>query len=90
MKAGKFYDLKASTKVDFLTKNAKTILGLKGLEIVANSDKEREQKIEFADLGYKMLNEINGKNVHIDENNFVKLNEKIRQKRIEWIKKYCI
>ena len=90
MKAGKFYDLKASTKVDFLVKNAKTILGLRGLEIVANSDKEREQKIEFADLGYKMLNEINGKNVHIDENNFVKLNEKIRQKRIEWIKKYCI
>lgn len=90
MKAGKFYDLKASTKVDFLAKNAKTILGLKGLEIVANSDKEREQKIEFADLGYRMLNEINGKNVHIDENNFVKLNEKIRQKRIEWIKKYCI
>lgn len=86
MKAGKYYDLKPSTKVDFLEKNSKTLLGLKGLEIVANSDKEREQEIKFADIGKKMLDEINGKTVHISENNFIKLNEKIRQKRIEWIK----
>lgn len=86
MKAGKFYNLKPSTKVDFLTKNSKTILGLKGLEIVANSDKSRDEEIKFADIGNKMLEEVNGKTVHIAEDDFVKLNERIRQKRIEWIK----
>ena len=44
------------------------------------------KEIKFADIGKKMLDEINGKTVHISENNFMKLNEKIRQKRIEWIK----
>lgn len=88
MKAGKFYDLKPATKVDFLSKNSKTILGLKGLEIVANCDKEREIRIEFAELGNRMLSEVNGKTIHIDEDNYVKLNEKIRQKRIAWIKQH--
>lgn len=86
MKAGKFDELKATTKVDFLSKNAKTILGLKGLEIIANSDKARENRIEFANLGKKMLEEINGKTIDIEGLDYIKINEKIRQKRIEWIK----
>ncbi len=86
MKAGKFNELKASTKVDFLVKNSKSILGLYGLEIVANSDKVRDKKIEFAKLGNKMLTQINGKTIDVAGLEYDKLNEKIRQKRIEWIK----
>ena len=68
-------------------KNSKTILGLEGLEIIANSDKEREIPIKFATLGNKMIKEINGKTVNCIDSDFNKLNDKIRQKRIEWIKK---
>lgn len=88
MKAGKFYDLRPATKVDFLVKNSKTILGLKGLEIIANCDKEREIKIEFADIGKRMLEEINGKTINNDNIDYIKLNEKIRQQRISWIKSH--
>lgn len=88
MKAGKFYDLRPATKVDFLVKNSKTILGLKGLELIANCDKEREIKIEFADIGKRMLEEINGKTINNDNIDYIKLNEKIRQQRISWIKSH--
>ena len=86
MKAGKYYDLRTATKVDFLSQNAKTVLGLKGLEIIANSDKERDRKIEFADIGEKMIKEINGKTIDFSGNDYIKLNEKIRQERIRFLK----
>ena len=88
MKAGKYYDLRTATKVDFLAKNSKTILGLKGLEIIANSDKKREKRIEFADIGEKMLSAINGKTVKFNGNDYIKLNEKIRQERIKFLKDF--
>lgn len=88
MKAGTYDILKTSTKVDFLSNNSKTILGLEGLEIIANCDKERISEITFADVGHQMLNQVNGKSIHIAENNYIKLNEKIRQERIKWLKNY--
>ena len=87
MKAGKYSDLRASTKVDFLVKNQKTLLGLEGLEIIANADKQRENEIKFAKLGNTMIKEISGKTIDCINNDFNKLNDKIRQKRIEWLKK---
>jgi tRNA nucleotidyltransferase (CCA-adding enzyme) len=84
MIAGRFDEMRDSTKVDFLERNAKTILGLRGLEIVTNCDKNRE-KVLFADLGLKMLKEVSGKDFP-NETDFIKLKNKIREKRISWIR----
>lgn len=86
MLAGKYNELKYSTKVDFLSRISKTLLGIKGLEIIANSDKKREIKIEFASIGEKMIKEINGKTVDIKNLDYHKAKDKIRQARIDWLK----
>ncbi len=85
MRAGNFSKMKPSTKVDFLERISKTILGLEGLEIIANSDAERKEKIQFAELGKKMLKNINAKTLNIENEDFKIIKEKVRAKRIEWL-----
>lgn len=85
MRAGNFSKMKASTKVDFLERISKTILGLEGLEIIANSDTKREENIQFADLGKKMLENINAKTLNIENEDFKVIKEKVRAKRIAWL-----
>ena len=86
MRASRFNEMRPSKKVDFLESINKTKLGLHGLEIIVNSDKERgENEIKFASLGEEMIKSINGKEI-IDKTNFQKVKENIRTRRIEWIK----
>ena len=85
MRASLFEEMRASKKVDFISANYRTRLGLYGLEVIVNSDKVREKDIKFADLGMQMINEVNGKNI-IDRYNFEKVKEEIRANRIKWIK----
>jgi tRNA nucleotidyltransferase (CCA-adding enzyme) len=85
MIASRFNEMKSSTKVDFIERNAKTILGLKGLEIITSSDIDDKERIKFADIGITMLKEINGQSFQ-EEKDYIKLKEKIRQSRINWIR----
>lgn len=87
MRAARYGEMKLSTKVDFLTKNARTVLGLRGLEIVANSDKNRGELIRFAKVGMSMLKEVTGKDIE-DKKDYIKLKETIRNNRIKWLKIY--
>ena len=88
MKAGMFDEIRVAKKVDFIVKNAKTILGLEGLEIIANCDKIRNKKIEFHKLGRQMLEEVNGNTINLENLSTQKINEKLRQARIEWLTKH--
>ena len=92
MKGGIFYKMTPAKQVDFIERVYKTKLGLDGLELVVESDRncrgtERE-KIEFADLGKKVMNEVNGDLIKekfgIEEG--IKLKEKLHQERIEFLK----
>lgn len=86
MRASLFYKMKLGKKVDFLVNNYKTKLGLEGLEIIVNSDKDRgENEIKFAKLGHDMIKAVDGKNIK-DTNDFKKLKEIIRKNRIDWLK----
>jgi len=78
MIAGNFRKMSFSKQVDFIERIDKSILGLDGLQIVVNSDREgrgkyvqseEERKIgQFSEIGYSCLKEINGKYI-IDKYN---------------------
>lgn len=86
MLGGKYYELKNSTKVDFFERVHRSLLGLQGLEIIVNADKHPDTKIEFAKIGEDVIKNINGKEMsNIKDYNVLK--EKVRAKRIEYLKK---
>jgi len=89
MLGGMFNKLKPSKKVDFIERVSKSLLGLKGLQIVVNSDRQGRADIpNFAKIGTKLLKEIDGEYV-IKKYNIepgLELKEKLRQERIDWIK----
>ena len=58
MRGGIFYNMKPSTKVEFIERVDKSILGIDGLQIVVKSDKPNAE--EFVTLAKKCLEEING------------------------------
>lgn len=93
MRGGIFYKMKPSKKVDFIERVSKTHLGLKGLQIVVNSDKLSSRNVDsgsinFEEIGTRCLKEINGEYIkakyHISEG--VQLRNKLREERINWIK----
>ena len=92
MKGGIFYKMTPAKQVDFIERVNKTKIGLKGLEIVVESDRNcrgnEKDKIEFAEIGYKVINQVNGDIVKekygIDEG--IKLKQKLHQLRVELIK----
>lgn len=84
--------MKPSKKVTFLENVDKTILGLDGLEIVVECDRncrgDKKEKIEFGKIGKVMLKEIDGEYV---KNKYkilpgLELKNKMHQERIEWMK----
>lgn len=84
MLGGKFKELKAGTKVDFIQRVHKSSLGLEALEIIVNADKHPQEKIEFAQLGKEIMENINGKEMtNITDYNILK--DKVRQKRIRYL-----
>lgn len=92
MKGGIFYKMTPAKQVDFIERVYKTKLGLKGLEIVIESDRNcrgiAEDKIEFAEIGNIIINKINGDYIKekygIEEG--IRLKQKLHQLRIEMIK----
>ena len=92
MKGGIFYKMTPNKQVDFIERVYKSKLGLDGLEIVVECDRNcrgnMKEKIEFAKLGKEIMTEINGdlikEKFNIDEGE--KLKEKLHQERIKLIK----
>ncbi len=89
MKAGIFNEMRIPTKVDFIERIAKSAIGLKGLEILANADNTKAKPLRFADVGEEMLETVNAKNYPKDMEYKV-LKEKLRNERIEWLKNHTI
>ena len=93
MRGGIFYKMTPKKQVDFIERIDKTRLGLRGLEIVVESDRNcrgnKKEKIEFAEIGEKLINDINGKLVMEKYNMHpgIKLKEKIHEERVLYLKK---
>lgn len=92
MKGGIFYKMTPKKQVDFIERIDKTILGLAGLEIVVESDRNcrgtKIEKIRFAELGKKVINNINGTDIMKKYNLSpgIKLKEKIHEERVKYLK----
>lgn len=65
MKGGIFDNMKNSIKVRFIERINNTILGLDGLQIIVNADKnyEKENVNNFSKIGYEVLNCTNGSKI---------------------------
>lgn len=93
MKGGIFYTMTPAKQVAFLERVYKTKLGLQGLEIVVESDRNcrgmSNDKIDFASFGNMIMNSVTGDTVKtkygIEEG--IKLKQKLHQLRVEEIKK---
>lgn len=92
MKGGIFYEMTSAKQVDFIERVYKSKLGLKGLEIVVECDRNcrgnMKDKIEFSKIGEEIITNINGdlikKKFKINEG--IELKEKLREERIKYIK----
>lgn len=95
MRGGIFYKMKPSTKVSFIERVDKSLLGLEGLQIVVISDKTsggREadtKEIDFETIGKQCLNEINGEYI---KNKYglkpgIEFGNKLHEERIKWMQK---
>lgn len=93
MRGGIFNKMTPKKQIEFFERVDKTILGLKGLEIVVEADRncrgtEKEQ-VEFADLGKKIIEKIDGKYVMSKYKNMtpgIKIKSKIHEERISYLK----
>ena len=65
MRGGVFDKMKETKKVSFIEKIHNTILGLDGLQIIVDADdmSEEKEKNQFVDIGYKVINYTNGKEI---------------------------
>lgn len=96
MRGGIFYKMKTSTKVAFIERVNKTLLGLDGLQIVVIADKTSggrkagKEDINFEIIGKKCLSEINGE--YIKSKHGLKagteFGNKLHEERIKWMNKY--
>lgn len=89
MRAGIFNEMRIPTKVDFIERIAKSAIGLKGMEILANADNTKAKPLRFAEAGEEMLEKVNAKNYPKDIEYKV-LKERLRKERIEWLKNHTI
>lgn len=85
MRAGIIDKMRIATMVDFFTRLNKSVLGLKGIEMIAEADSSSGLKFKFADLGEEMITSVNAKKYSKDLDYKV-LNERVRNDRIAWIK----
>lgn len=97
MRGGIFYKMRPSKKVDYIERIAKSKIGLKGMQIVVNSDKlssrnTDEVSINFEEIGTELLNKINGKYIKEKFNieAGIAFKEKLREERIKYIKENFI
>lgn len=96
MRGGIFYKMKPSTKVEFIERVDKSLLGLDGLQIVVICDKtsggrpSNEDDISFQHIGKKCLNEINGEYIKnkYGLNPGIEFGKKLHEERIVWMKDY--
>ena len=92
MRGGVFDKMKETKKVSFIEKIYNTILGLDGLQIIVDSDNitEEKNKNQFAELGYKIMNYINGKKVMEEYgiNPGIQVANKLHEVRVRYLKKY--
>ena len=96
MRGGIFYKMKPSTKVEFVERVDKSLLGLDGLQIVVICDKtsggreNNKQDISFEEIGKKCLNEINGQYIQNKYNlePGIEFGNKLHEERIKWMKEY--
>ena len=94
MKGGIFDKMTPAKKVSFLEQISKSALGLDGLEIVVEADRNcrgnKEEKIFFSQIGKKMIEEINGKYIEEKYNikPSIKLKEKLHEERVLWMKEF--
>ncbi|MBR6034277.1 MAG: HD domain-containing protein [Clostridia bacterium] len=86
MKGGMFYNMKPGKQVEFIERVDKSLLKLDGLQIIVNADNNDAK--DFATIGNKCLNEINGKYINKKSNTITGQNfgAKLHQERVEWIK----
>ena len=96
MRGGIFYKMKPSTKVDFIERVDKSLLGLDGLQIVVISDKtsggieSSKEDISFEEVGRKCLAQIDGEFI---QNKYglkpgIEFGNKLHEERIKWMKEY--
>ena len=96
MRGGIFYKMKPSTKVEFIERVDKSLLGLDGLQIVVISDKtsggreSNKDDISFEEIGTKCLIEINGEYIQnkYGLNPGIEFGNKLHEERIKWMKEY--
>lgn len=95
MRGGIFYKMKPSTKVSFIERVEKSLLGLDGLQIVVISDKTsggreaNKEEIDFETIGKQCLREINGEYI---KNKYglkpgIEFGNKLHEERIKWMQK---
>ncbi len=92
MKGGIFYKMTPKKQVDFIERVYNTKLGLDGLEIVVESDRNcrgtNADKVKFAKIGNEIMTEINGNLIKekfgLEEG--IKLKQKLHEQRVELIK----
>ena len=95
MRGGIFYKMKPSTKVSFIERVDKSLLGLDGLQIVVISDKTsggreaNKEDINFEIVGKRCLNEINGEYI---KNKYglkpsIEFGNKLHEERLKWMQK---
>lgn len=92
MLGGIFYKMTPAKQVDFIERVYKTKLGLEGLEIVVESDRNcrgiKIDKVEFARLGNELVSIVNGELIKekfgIEEGE--KLKQKMHEERIKYLK----
>lgn len=90
MRGGIFYEMKPSKQVQFLEKVSKSYLGLDGLQLVVNADKgTRGDANEFASLGKKMLQKIDGEYIFKKYGKLdgLEIKQKLYEERIKWIRR---
>ena len=94
MKGGIFNKMTPKKKVDFIERVYKTRIGLEGLEIVVESDRncrgDKTEKIEFAKLGNELINSINGEYItnNIGNVSGEKMKVVLHEQRIKWLKSH--
>lgn len=96
MRGGIFNKMKPATKVDFIERVYKSLLGLEGLQIIVICDKTsggREANINdinFEVIGKKCLAEINGEYIQkkYGLEPGIQFGNKLHEERIKWMKEY--
>ena len=89
MKGGIFFNMTPQKQVQFIERVGKSYLGLDGLQLVVNADKGNIGEVEnFANLGKKVLDEINGEYIikKYGKLSGLKIKQKLYEERVNYEK----